>query len=1010
MASFIPGITDAIPDTPLYHPDMGFFNSMLMRKTQEYNQGQAAVQSAYGSVMNAPLSDAANIPLRDQYMKDAQNKMKDLSQSDLSLDANVQSAENVFSPFWNDDMMVKDVATTKWYQSQVQAGLAMRDNPDAKVNSQYSDVAMQYLQQGLNKLKNAGRDPNAYAKIENRRFTAFQNIPAELDAAVAGKDKADGFSDTTATAHDGYIYKNVNGPQSQGKFSSFAMGHITPQMLDQFRITGSVNHQNSIDAFKQSNPTATDQQAEDAVAKDAINDLAGGHQKNIDNFNAFQDSLDARIGQYVKSKTKLTNDQFDILNGLKAQRDSNKKNITAETNTLNSLKGQSGAPYTDLYQKMTQNPDNYWGGIVRNQTLENWAISAASNTTGTEMKSDETWKAHLEAQHQADQLNFDYAGLKQKSENDLANNQIKRDEINEKYDARGEARPDGTTGPNGAAGNGGLPSSEFFTGQATVDAAKTADPGELRRQDMAQRAGQIRTGIMGIDGAAGSLVSPNGGLKGVSSQEVVLMDNADAKKMSNPDYVPSPDEAAATQKIKSTLSKSTGKSINSDADLRNAVLTYSENQLNGRAHDAATPLDNGEQARVNQNGKIRDNMAVAASDQKLYGDMLHKYITGSNDSDVKKLVTSADGPKRLLNENDFARTFKPIQAVDEDGNTVTISPKQQAKSYVSGDWKGIAHGIGSGGQSIKINVGDKEYSVLNPTEAIEKAYDVENRYGSSLTVAKTLKTTDQNIVPNLPQYQAKTGTYGNEFRMNMPTEEPKNGRPSDPMRLSQDLSNPSNIEGMYINGELQKSDSADKALVLKALGSTGDRESKSVTGFTMHSRSDYDGKKMVHVDFASNKANDASGISGKSVDITISPDAQGEMINRVFPQTAAPQVYGAMQNGKSFGPSPVQKITGYNAYITPNADNTGVWVSGDYPEFDAATGKSVMRYENNFISFTGSKGKTPDEIYRAVYQTGYAYYMSKNQDAKKQFQNNIPADQNSNMTGAEWAKQNNYTK
>ena len=97
MAQYLPYIPETLPEPALYKPDFNFYDKMLQRKQSLFEQGASKVKSAYSSVLNAQLSNKNNIPLRDQYIKDAQEKLVKLSSSDLSLMENVNAAEGIWA-------------------------------------------------------------------------------------------------------------------------------------------------------------------------------------------------------------------------------------------------------------------------------------------------------------------------------------------------------------------------------------------------------------------------------------------------------------------------------------------------------------------------------------------------------------------------------------------------------------------------------------------------------------------------------------------------------------------------------------------------------------------------------------------------------------------------------------------------------------------------------------------------------------------------------------------------
>src|SRR4051812_19976960 len=140
MSTFIPNVTDQIPDLPLYQPNFGFYQQMMQRKNQQYEQGYSQVRSAYDSILNAPLTNTQNIAARDGYLKQAQQQLKNLSSVDLSLQQNVDAADNVFAPFWQDDKMLTDRAFTSYANQEMQKGFRLRDSQKKEDRDQYSDV------------------------------------------------------------------------------------------------------------------------------------------------------------------------------------------------------------------------------------------------------------------------------------------------------------------------------------------------------------------------------------------------------------------------------------------------------------------------------------------------------------------------------------------------------------------------------------------------------------------------------------------------------------------------------------------------------------------------------------------------------------------------------------------------------------------------------------------------------------------------------------------------------
>ena len=84
MATFIPNITDVFPKPVLAETDFNFVDKVLQRKQGLYQQGLEKVKNSYDSILYAPLTDKENFPIRDKYITQAKEDLKNLSSSDFS--------------------------------------------------------------------------------------------------------------------------------------------------------------------------------------------------------------------------------------------------------------------------------------------------------------------------------------------------------------------------------------------------------------------------------------------------------------------------------------------------------------------------------------------------------------------------------------------------------------------------------------------------------------------------------------------------------------------------------------------------------------------------------------------------------------------------------------------------------------------------------------------------------------------------------------------------------------
>jgi hypothetical protein len=109
MATFIPNVTDVFPEPSLFTPDFAFMDKMLQRRKAMYDQGFAQVNSAYNYI-NRETTNPYNTKVKDQFLRQAKDNLKNLSSMDLSQFQNVEAANSVFGPFQNNTDVIGDQA------------------------------------------------------------------------------------------------------------------------------------------------------------------------------------------------------------------------------------------------------------------------------------------------------------------------------------------------------------------------------------------------------------------------------------------------------------------------------------------------------------------------------------------------------------------------------------------------------------------------------------------------------------------------------------------------------------------------------------------------------------------------------------------------------------------------------------------------------------------------------------------------------------------------------------
>ena len=61
MASYIPQVTDYIPEFQPFQPDYNFLNNVLQKKQGQYDTNYKALSQTYGTLLNSPMMRQDNI-------------------------------------------------------------------------------------------------------------------------------------------------------------------------------------------------------------------------------------------------------------------------------------------------------------------------------------------------------------------------------------------------------------------------------------------------------------------------------------------------------------------------------------------------------------------------------------------------------------------------------------------------------------------------------------------------------------------------------------------------------------------------------------------------------------------------------------------------------------------------------------------------------------------------------------------------------------------------------------
>jgi hypothetical protein len=1010
MATYLPQVTDQIPDLPLYQPNFGFFQQMMNRKTQMYEQGYSQVKSAYDSILNAPLSNNQNIQARDQYLKEAQDKLKNLSSVDLSMQQNVDAANNVFAPFWQDDKMLKDATFTRSYMTEMQKGMRLRDSKNKEDRDQYSDTAMQYLQNGLDKIKNLDRsDDNSWNNLEKRRFVPFMNETAYWDDEMKKADLKREWDEQSGQ----WLIKHTNGEQAIGTFETWAQAHMTPQMMDMHRVKGIVEKEQAIKLVQQQHPGITDDQAMDYVARDVVHDMRGAATSQLSSLKSNLEETNNKIAAFKKLGDIPKGSTLEQrLNDLVQFKDHLENDLIPQVQKrFDGIATDNAKDAASTIENIKSSPDHYFQSLSVSRSVHNWAVAAAGNEK-VERVINPVWKEDADIAYknatlniQEKQLALEYRKEQWNEDHPTKNRVLGYDESGQPIYGSGSGSGTGTGssgGPYGAELEHGA-----YRGQDTLDNTSQGSAADVFRASQTKKLNSSNEMIFSLEGLGHTLVGQASGSKGtitdgdvVTAFSAINRFNRQGGKLYGND-----EETAALNKITDVLKAKTGADIKGPEGMRNALLAYAKQYFADKSSNGGLGMS----AEDLQSHLIYQNALQSRQEflnlQDKHNELMQKALASTKDPQLQKLiVTRPDGTRSLVDGSDIGNHFKDLVITDAHGKRISVSAEDMGNAFLQNKLSAVTHetadpygGTHTYGWSIRvgnrnIDVDPSTYYRMN-----EKLSSVEKIYGNPSKFSDTFRNLAESTVPNIQDYQNKTGKAGSIIDYEIGE---KGGRGN---RLVQEAARPGNMETIMDGGQPASSDVID---AVQKLSKLGDKDlHKYVSSVTQHT-----GRNTLEVTFAPVKSTDKTEVgengfdlnklAGKTIEIKLSPDAKGPTISGL-PSNSGEYIWGSILKGKQIKSDPLLEAAGYSYSIVPNdtSNPTYAYVTINHKMLDAKTGRYNDAPEiRERINFFGPDAKNPDELMDEIHSL-FSRSVMNNQLSQQQFMNNNQSQ--GNMTNAQ---------
>lgn len=242
MATYLQGVTDYIPEYQPFQPDFNFYGNYLQTKQNQYDSNYKALNNLYGQYFYADLTRESNIQKKDKLLKEIDFNLNRVAGLDLSLEQNVQQAAQIFTPFYEDKFLMKDMAYTKNFNTQYGVGIGYQNSSDREKSKKYWETGIKDLIYQREAFKRATDDESL--NFANPTYTPYVNA-IENYLKIA---KDTGISVDITESNGRYFIRQKNGdlilqPLNKLFTSTFAND---PALQQVYKVQARVNREDAI--------------------------------------------------------------------------------------------------------------------------------------------------------------------------------------------------------------------------------------------------------------------------------------------------------------------------------------------------------------------------------------------------------------------------------------------------------------------------------------------------------------------------------------------------------------------------------------------------------------------------------------------------------------------------------------------------------------------------------------------------------------------------------------------
>lgn len=443
MASITPypSGSDIIAPLPLYSPDFSAINTMMQKRAAMFEQGLSQVKSSDSLIRNAALSVSDNQVVRDQYIKQAEEQLKKLNGVDFSQIQNVEAAQQVYAPFWQDKELLEDYSKTSAINAERSRAESMAQSNDPKVREQFWQTGLQYVNLSAGDLSMAKRGDGSISKVRVNKYVPFFDAMEELKKRA--KDQGLQIEiDSQGGPGNTYKITRTNGDAAVPLFKEWAANELStmPQAEEVFRVQGAVDYRGSVQNYMAQGYDEVG--AKRAVAERYMND----HKANLEGrstelsgaITELQKKLDAMdIENKAKYDSKtLKPEEHAARQEVARQLAEYKKAASGLEDTVNKYKDPNSKEYQDEFNSLVNGGEDFFRRYHKNAMINSFARNQAINSKYkidvdpvTKMNLD-MQKEMIKIQQDADQFEMRYGNGGKGSSGSSSSSSSKADKVN----------------------------------------------------------------------------------------------------------------------------------------------------------------------------------------------------------------------------------------------------------------------------------------------------------------------------------------------------------------------------------------------------------------------------------------------------------------------------------------------------------------------------------------------------------------------------------------------------